>query len=103
MRVEGQAVYGINCPSSGRIPNNGGVFMDQSDSFTVSRVPWSSEPSLKEMADEVGVNVDRLIDGIEKDKTDSEMAQEFDVPEKLVYHLRDHFYTHGLDSVMGQD
>lgn len=77
--------------------------MDQNDSLPVSRVPWSSEPSLKEMADEVGVNVDRLIDGIANDKTDSEMAEEFQVPEKLVYHLRDHFHTHGLDSVMGQD
>ncbi|NLI12684.1 helix-turn-helix domain-containing protein [Pelotomaculum propionicicum] len=77
--------------------------MEQYDFLNVSRVPWSSEPSLKEMADEVGVNVDRLIEGIEKNKTDSEMAQEFEVPEKLVYHLRDHFYTHGIDSVMGQD
>ncbi len=77
--------------------------MEQHDFLNVSRVPWSSEPSLKEMADEVGVNVDRLIEGIEKNKTDSEMAQEFEVPEKLVYHLRDHFYTHGIDSVMGQD
>ncbi len=77
--------------------------MDRNDSITVSKVPWSLEPSLKEMADEVGVNVDRLIVGIENDKTDSEMAQEFNVPEKLVYHLRDHFYTHGLDSVQGQD
>jgi len=77
--------------------------MDEGDSFIQSRVPWSSEPSLKEMANEVGVDVDRFIDGIEKNRTDSEMAEELNVPEKLVYHLRDHFYTHGLDSVMGQD
>ncbi|MFX4260813.1 helix-turn-helix domain-containing protein [Pelotomaculum propionicicum] len=77
--------------------------MDESDSFIVSRVPWSSEPSLKEMVGEVGVDVDRFIDGIKNDKTDTEMAEEFDVSEKLIYHLRDHFYTHGVDSVMGQD
>lgn len=77
--------------------------MDEKDSFFQSRVPWSSEPSLKEMAQEVGVDFNRLIDGIREDKTDSEMASELDVPEKLIYHLRDHFYTHGVHSIMGQD
>lgn len=68
-----------------------------------SKVPWSSGPSLKEMAGEVGVDVDRFIDGIKDEKTDAEMAEDFDVSEKLIYHLRDHFYTHGVDSVLGQD
>lgn len=77
--------------------------MDERDSFIQSRVPWSSGPSLKEMAGEVGVDVDRFIDGIKNDKTDAEMAEDFDVSEKLIYHLRDHFYSHGIDSVMGQD
>lgn len=77
--------------------------MDENDAFFQSRVPWSSEPSLKEMAHEVGVDFDRLIEGIKEDKTDAEMAQEFDVSEKLIYHLRDHFYTHGVHSIMGQD
>ncbi len=77
--------------------------MDERDSFIQSRVPWSLGPSLKEMAGEVGVDVDRFIDGIKNDKTDAEMAEAFDVSEKLIYHLRDHFYTHGIDSVMGQD
>jgi hypothetical protein len=77
--------------------------MDESDSFIQSRVPWSSEPSLKEMAGEVGVDVDRFIDDLKNDKTDSEIAEDFDVSEKLIYHLRDHFYSHGLDSVQGQD
>lgn len=73
------------------------------DSFEQSRVPWSSGPSLKEMAGEVGVDVGRFIDDIKNDKNDSEIAEEFDVSENLVYHLRDHFYRHGIDSVMGQD
>lgn len=77
--------------------------MDESDSFIQSRVPWSSEPSLKEMAHEVGVDFDRFIDGIKEAKTDSEMAEEFDVSEKMIYHLRDHFYSHGVHSIMGQD
>lgn len=77
--------------------------MDESDSFFQSRVPWSSEPSLKEMAHEVGVDFDRFVDGIKDDKSDSEMAKELNVPEKLIYHLRDHFNTHGIHSIMGQD
>ncbi|HHU85297.1 MAG: helix-turn-helix domain-containing protein [Pelotomaculaceae bacterium] len=77
--------------------------MDSNDSFFQSRVPWSSEPSLKEMTAEVGVDFDRFIEGIKDDKNDSEMAQEFNVSEELIYHLKDHFYTHGVHSVVGQD
>jgi hypothetical protein len=77
--------------------------MEQNDSFIQSRVPWSTEPSLKEMASEVGVDYDRLIDGIKEDKSDSEIAGELAVSEKLIYHLRDHFYTRGVHSIMGQD
>ncbi len=87
----------------GEYEKNGGVVMDDHDSFIQSRVPWSVAPSLKEMARDVGVDVERLIDGIKNDQTDSEIAQELNVPENLIYHLRDHFYTHGVDSVMGQD
>jgi hypothetical protein len=77
--------------------------MDSNDSFFQSRVPWSSEPSLKEMTREVGVDFDRFIEGVKDDKSDSEMAQELNVSEKLIYHLRDHFYTHGVHSITGQD
>ncbi len=77
--------------------------MESNDSFFQSRVPWSSEPSLKEMTREVGVDFDRFIEGIKDEQSDSEMAQEFDVPEELIYHLRDHFYTHGVHSIVGQD
>ncbi|HBC92138.1 MAG TPA: hypothetical protein DCZ10_04325 [Pelotomaculum sp.] len=76
--------------------------MEQND-FMQSRVPWSTEPSLKDMAQEVGIDYDRLIDGIKEDKSDSEIAGELAVPEKLIYHLRDHFYTRGVHSIMGQD
>ncbi len=77
--------------------------MESNDSFFQSRVPWSSEPSLKEMTREVGVDFDRFIEGIKDEQSDSEMAQEFDVPEESIYHLRDHFYTHGVHSIVGQD
>lgn len=77
--------------------------MDHRDSFLQSRVPWSTEPSLKDMSQEVGVDYDRLIDGIKKNKSDTEIAGELAVSEKIIYHLRDHFYSHGIHSIMGQD
>jgi len=77
--------------------------MDNLDFVSQSRVPWSSEPSLKEMADEVGVDFDRFIEDLKENKTDVEMAEEFDVSEKLIYHLREHFYSHGIGSIVGQD
>lgn len=49
------------------------------------------------------MDFDRFIEGIKDDKNDSEMAQEFNVSEELIYHLKDHFYTHGVHSVVGQD
>ncbi|MDD4237143.1 MAG: helix-turn-helix domain-containing protein [Desulfotomaculaceae bacterium] len=77
--------------------------MEQSNSFIQSRVPWSTEPSLQDIAQEVGVDYDRLIEGIKEDKSDSEIAGELAVSDKLIYHLRDHFYTRGIHSIMGQD
>ncbi|MDD4335116.1 MAG: helix-turn-helix domain-containing protein [Desulfotomaculaceae bacterium] len=63
--------------------------MGESDSFIQSRVPWSSEPILKEMAGEVGVDVDSFIEGIKNDKIDGEIAEDLGVSENLIYHLRD--------------
>lgn len=77
--------------------------MDKSNNVPLSRVPWSKEPSLKQMTEEVGVDFDRFIADLKEQKTDLEMAEEFAVTEKLISHLRERFYTHGLDSVEGQD
>lgn len=73
------------------------------EEFIRSRVPWSTEPSLKFKASEVGIDHDDLIEGIKDGKSDVEMAEEFDVTEKLIQNLRDHFMRHGLGSIMGQD
>ncbi len=75
----------------------------ENESFKQSRVPWSTEPSLKEMAEEAGVDVGGLIEGIKNEHTDEEIASDLGVSEKLVCHLRNRFYSHGIDSVMGQD
>ncbi|NLW25274.1 MAG: helix-turn-helix domain-containing protein [Clostridia bacterium] len=55
------------------------------------------------MCDEVGVNMDNLISGIEKDKSDMEMAQELGVSVKTVKALKERFFSHGLQSIEGQD
>ncbi|MCL6476885.1 MAG: helix-turn-helix domain-containing protein [Peptococcaceae bacterium] len=73
------------------------------EEYLRSRVPWSTGPSLKQMTDEVGVDFDRFIDGLNHDRSDVEMAAEFNVSEKIIKHLRDHFMSHGVGSIMGQD
>jgi DNA-directed RNA polymerase specialized sigma subunit len=69
----------------------------------VSRVPWSAEPSLKEKTEEVGIDFDSFIAGLEANKTDTEMAEEFNVSTKTITHLREHFEHLGIHSIMGQD
>jgi len=65
--------------------------------------PWSREPSLKFLCDEVGVDMDSLISGIEQNKSDAEMAKELGVSQKTVKALRERFMTHGIQSIEGQD
>lgn len=69
----------------------------------ISRVPWSTEPSLKEKTEEVGIDFDKFIDGLSKNLSDTEMAKDFNVSSKLIAHLRQHFEQLGIHSVMGQD
>lgn len=71
--------------------------------YISSRVPWSTEPSLKFKTEEVGIDFNDFIAGLKDGKSDIEMAGEFNVTEKLIYHLRDHFMRYGLGHVMGQD
>jgi len=73
------------------------------EEYIRSRVPWSTEPSLKTKTEEVGIDFDLFIDALKNDKSDMEMAGEFGVSEKVIKHLREHFFTHGIGSIMGQD
>ncbi len=64
--------------------------------------PWSTDSSLKEKASEVGVDYDSLIEGLRLNKSDMEIAREFDVPEGTIRHLRNHFESEiGLNCIMG--
>ncbi|MFZ5597305.1 MAG: helix-turn-helix domain-containing protein [Bacillota bacterium] len=73
------------------------------EEYLRSRVPWSTEPSLKEKTDELGIDFDRFIHGLKYNKPDIEMAGEFGVSENAIRHLREHFERKGLGSIMGQD
>lgn len=68
-----------------------------------SRAPWSSQPSLKEMTLDVGVDFDRFIEGLKNNRSDMEMAGELGVSPKTITHLRSHFERYGIQSIEGQD
>ncbi|MCF8012368.1 MAG: helix-turn-helix domain-containing protein [Clostridiales bacterium] len=70
---------------------------------TRSRVPWSAEPSLERMTEEIGVNFNEFVDAVKNKKSDAEMANEFNVSEKTITNLREHFMHKGVGSIMGQD
>jgi hypothetical protein len=65
--------------------------------------PWSSQISLKEMVEDVGINFDKFIDYLAGGKTDEEIAAETGVSVKSIGQFREHFEQYGIDSVMGQD
>ncbi|MDK2820512.1 MAG: hypothetical protein PWP31_477 [Clostridia bacterium] len=70
---------------------------------TQARVPWSTQPSLKEKTNEVGIDFDKFIAGLAANRSDTELAKEFGVNSEAIYHLRNHFERYGIQSVMGQD
>ncbi|MBC7345071.1 MAG: helix-turn-helix domain-containing protein [Clostridia bacterium] len=69
----------------------------------MSRTPWSTQPSLKEMAREIGVDFDRFITAIREGREDAEIAEELGVNADSVASLRSHFQRFGVHSVFGQD
>ncbi|MGI9953226.1 helix-turn-helix domain-containing protein [Moorellaceae bacterium AZ2] len=71
--------------------------------FAPSRVPWSTRPSLKNMAEEAGIDFDAFMSALAANKSDTEMASAFGVPAEVVSRLRDHFERCGLQSIMGED
>lgn len=73
------------------------------ETFLRSRVPWEAGPNLKEMTDEVGIDMDRFVDAIGADRSDMEMAEEFGVSEKTVARLKEQFWRKGLGTTVAQD
>ena len=66
--------------------------------------PWGTEPSMRFVCDEVGIDVDQFIHRLESNKTDAEMAAEFGVSEGTIGHLKDRFYkVEAIHGNYGQD
>jgi hypothetical protein len=60
-------------------------------------------PSLKEMAEEVRIDFDDLVEAIGEDLSPQQIAARFQISEELAGDLKDHFYKYGISSVMGGD
>jgi hypothetical protein len=54
--------------------------------------PWSIEPSMRFVCDEVGIDYNQFIADLRNNKGDQEMAAEFGVPEKTIQYLKERFY-----------
>lgn len=72
-----------------------------SDDYSTPGPPWDLQPSLKQKAEEIGVDVDKLIDGFKNEKSDQEIAEQFGVTAKAINYLRDDFEKFGLHSMQG--
>jgi hypothetical protein len=65
--------------------------------------PWSRIQALNEMSEEVGVDFDQLIESIKNQASITEMSEQFQVSEKTIESLQDHFFRYGIGSVQGGD
>ncbi|QGG48249.1 hypothetical protein [Heliorestis convoluta] len=71
--------------------------------YSTRGAPWGIRPSLVDMTHEVGIDFDKFIDGIAKDRSDTEMAEELGVNAKTIGHLKNHFWRYGINDIQGQD
>ncbi|NLB18168.1 MAG: helix-turn-helix domain-containing protein [Syntrophomonadaceae bacterium] len=60
-------------------------------------------PSMREMATELGIDYDELIESFSEDRTPQEMATKFDISNEMAANLKEHYYKFGISSVMGGD
>lgn len=66
--------------------------------------PWSVEPSMHFLCDEVGIDYSKFIDALALDKNDMEIAQELGVSAETIKGLREHFFkVEAITGNYGQD
>lgn len=65
--------------------------------------PWSAQPSLKAMVEDVGIDFDTFLNDLGDGKNDKDIAVKAGVSPKVIRHFREHFEKYGIDSIMGQD
>lgn len=77
--------------------------IQETGNFSTRGAPWGIRESLVDMTHEVGIDFDKFVGGIARDKSDVEMAEELGVSAKTVSHLKNHFWRHGINDIQGQD
>jgi hypothetical protein len=65
--------------------------------------PWSRMQSLNEMTEEAGIDFDQFIESIKNQASIAQMSEQFQVSEKTIESLQDHFFHYGIGSVQGGD
>lgn len=68
-----------------------------------ARVPWSSDLSLKDIAQDLGIDYVEFIEQLKEGKNDIDIADKFMVKKEMISQLRQQFERFGLDSIQGQD
>lgn len=61
--------------------------------------PWSVEPSMHFVCDEVGIDYNQFIRRLEQNRGDEEMAAEFGVSQKTIKSLKERFYK--VEAIFG--
>jgi len=65
--------------------------------------PYNTEPSLKWKCEDVGVEMDKFIDLLAKDRSDMEIAGELGIDREVAAKLKEEFFKYGINSVVGKD
>ncbi|GAV22594.1 helix-turn-helix transcriptional regulator [Carboxydothermus pertinax] len=73
------------------------------DGFTAKGAPFSFDLGFKDKCDEIGVPWEAFIDQLKAGKSDTEIAEELGITEKLAENLRYQFEKYGITGVTGQD
>jgi uncharacterized protein YpbB len=55
------------------------------------------------MTEEAGIDFDQFIESIKKQASITEMSEQFQVSERTIESLQDHFFHYGIGSVQGGD
>lgn len=66
--------------------------------------PWGVQPSMHFVCDEAGIDYQQFVEGLQQNKSDQEMAEEFKVKSEVIKNLKNRFYrVEGITGNYGQD
>lgn len=93
-------------PSQGKLSLKGGSFVQTEERTGDGKgryPPWSMRPSLKEMAEELGIDHDELVACFKRDISSRKIADKFGITPQTAEILKEHFVKYGIGSVTGGD